>query len=456
MAVWTHIRANTWNNARTTVPVPSGSNRMIVFMNMMDDTNPGLMTITLDPDGLAIQFQTVVDRFRVEDSFVTIAYLPEASLPTAGVYEMLTSYPRQTNSQRGAMLILQGVLQQDPVRAVGPTAEVLANSISNTIPTPPANYIAMDIVKSVQSAGWGTPGAGQTQLFTNLQSNNWYYNASAADSVDTFSWTFPFTKELSQVIAYAEYDASVGVSITDIDADPTPVLPDDGAGLVVNGSNFSASGNAARLVFIPTVFGNLPTVLAQTVVAGETTTAVPFDVVHGDLPHTVKADGTTPLTGLVAQPRLEIENVAGDTSSIAVEIAPRAGTEVVVIGDTYDEVADSLLQQPHFIPDGITIAPGDQIQWETTSANGYAVTVDEAGLVTIAGGTGTDTFGFWLWTAVDGRTSRIEVQAQGGSIVALAINGSATPILRDGDTDLQLSGAAFSASGNTITLEYGA
>lgn len=207
-------------------------------------------------------------------------------------------------------------------------------------------------------------------------------------------------------------------AITDVDTDN--IITDSQTGVVVTGTGFSASGNAVRLKY-----GSQNSFLSVT---AEAPTSITVDVTPGSVPHSRDSSGAA-LPGISsADLRLVVETSGGDVQGQTIDIGPESGTEVVSVGLAINASASSLLQQPAILPASMTLAENDQIQHDTTTANGHGLTVHNDGTFSIDGGTGTDSFSYRVWTAADGRTEWITATVEADGVV---ITGNSTEVVQD-------------------------
>lgn len=417
MAVTVGSEVLTSGGGPKTVPVTvgSGSNRALVLLLGIRDTNPGARTVTLDPGGANEATFSALGTLDSSDGLYTQAfYLLETDLPAAGNYNVEVSYSLLDQATVYLPVFLSDVTQAAPTRQDASTSS--GTTTLATFSAPPAAYDALDLIIALPTpVGALTPDSGQTKAFetsdTNIDSA-----ASSADSESTMGWTSESTRALRQIAVYMERSAS-GPSITSVSSDDA--IADNEADVAVVGTNFSASGNAVSIEYN----GASPGFSAsQTIASGdESAASILFDVTLGDIPHTLDASDS-PLSGIGSSDvLLQVTDASDNSDTIPIDIRPRSGTNVVSIGASFDTTSANVLSK---IPGSVTIAQDDQIQFETTTEGEGTVTMytDGTFLVTYGesapGATGSDTFSVWVWTADSGRTVEIPVLLQDGEIAA--------------------------------------
>jgi len=167
----------------------SGTNRAVVVLTAIKDTNPADHSAVFDVAGVNKAMTALVTKIKhsTQDFYVYAWYLLDADLPANGTYNVDVTWTLSDSGITSAVYALDGVSQSIP--------EDYNSAESNATTNPSATVLAsaaatvMDLIVSTENNSPSyTVGAGQTELFESVVGTS-DYMSSYATGETTMSWS---------------------------------------------------------------------------------------------------------------------------------------------------------------------------------------------------------------------------------------------------------------------------
>lgn len=391
--------ASTANSGSTSVNIPAGTKRVILFASGWLNGTVTLNTLTLGGQSMSVVGGINNSPTPGGWPLVVCATLDN---PPTGSQTLAWDFTGSTNFAEG---VCYGIV---PYSADG-TVEI-RDAASVTWEGFATEDVTVDSTATDQVIGWACsydPGAdadanqtGQTVIVDNFTSANHCIDIAFVNSPGASTTTFSAFADYGGIIAVSVYEeASANApSITDVDEDDT--ITSDQTNVVITGTNFDAATVEIRQGSVE---------VAQSV-DSQTATAIVFDVVFDTASADLKYGAAT----------LAVINADDQEDTIGITINPPSGNLYVDVGTPNGEASNRITA----VPD---IESGDQI--EARGAGGGAtpagLTLNADATFSFSSGNTPAAFDVRIWDVNDATWGVWATQAIGGAVEGSVTEASA-------------------------------